>query len=246
MKNKRANRAVLITGSTSGIGRAMSEKFASEGWDLICHYHASETKIKDLKERIIRYGVEFNSFRVDFLSKKEIARFLSQLKKMKIDSLINNAGTYVASRHFKDLTADDIIDTFMVNTFAPMMIASSLFAGMEKRSFGRIVNISSISAKYGGSSYSMHYGASKRALEGLTKTLAKEGSSHNILVNTIRPGVIDTEFHKRFPKDMDKRIAMIPMKRMGTPEDVAEMAYYLGSDRNNFITKEIITIAGGE
>ena len=92
----------------------------------------------------------------------------------------------------------------------------------------------------------MHYGCSKRALEGITKTLAKEGAAYNVLINTIRPGVIDTEFHKKFPKDMKSRIEMIPMKKMGTPDDAAYMIYYLGSEENRFITNEIIAVAGGE
>jgi 3-oxoacyl-[acyl-carrier protein] reductase len=134
----------------------------------------------------------------------------------------------------------------MVNVFAPMMITSKLFIGMKERRFGRVVNISSIGAKYGGSSYSMHYGCSKRALEGLSKTIAKEGAEYNILVNTIRPGVIDTDFHKKFPKDMRKRIEQIPLKKMGKASDVADLVFYLGSDKNNFITNEIVTISGGE
>lgn len=111
---------------------------------------------------------------------------------------------------------------------------------------GRIVNISSIVAKYGGSANSLAYGCSKRALEGLTKILAREGAGYNILVNTIRPGVIDTVFHRKFPKDMDKRIAMIPVKRMGRPMDVAGMVYFLGSEKNNFITNQVVTVSGGE
>jgi NAD(P)-dependent dehydrogenase (short-subunit alcohol dehydrogenase family) len=134
----------------------------------------------------------------------------------------------------------------MVNTFAPILLTANIFMRMKEKSFGRIINISSIAAKYGGSGYSMHYGCSKLALEGLTKTLSREGAEYNVLVNTIRPGVIDTEFHKKYPKDMEKRIAMIPLKRMGTPKDVADMVYYLGSDENKFITNETIAISGGE
>ena len=92
----------------------------------------------------------------------------------------------------------------------------------------------------------MHYGCSKLALEGMTKTLAREGAEYNVLVNTIRPGVIDTEFHKKFSKDMLKRISMVPMKKTGRPEDVADLVFYLGSNKNNYITNEIVTISGGE
>jgi NAD(P)-dependent dehydrogenase (short-subunit alcohol dehydrogenase family) len=80
----------------------------------------------------------------------------------------------------------------------------------------------------------------------MSKTLAKEGTKYNILVNTIRPGVIETDFHKKFPKDMKRRIGQIPLKKMGQPDDIADIAYYLGSEKNSFITNEIITISGGE
>lgn len=239
-------RNVLITGATSGIGREIAVVFASKGWNLFCHYHSSGKKIENLNKDVAEHGVDIHRLKADFRSKGDIRRFLSEVKKLDIDSLINNAGTYIAARHFSDLGLDDMRDVFMVNAFAPMMIASAVFARMKEKRFGRIVNISSIAAKYGGSAHSMHYGCSKLALEGMTKTLAREGAPHNILVNTIRPGVIDTEFHKRFPKDMKKRIDMIPMKRMGTPGDVAHLTYYLGSDKNSYITNEAIAVSGGE
>lgn len=92
----------------------------------------------------------------------------------------------------------------------------------------------------------MHYGCTKLALEGLTETIAKEGAEHNVLANTVRLRAIDTEFHKKFPKNMEKRVSIIPLKKIGTPKNVADMVHYLGSDKNNFITNEIITISGRE
>jgi len=140
----------------------------------------------------------------------------------------------------------DIHRTFMINAFVPFVISSAVFIKMKRNNFGRIVNISSIAAKYGGSAYSMHYGCSKRALEGITKTLSKEGASCNVLVNTVRPGVIDTDFHKKFPKDMQERIKIIPLKRMGQVEEVADMVFFLSSDKNTFITNQTIGVSGGE
>lgn len=241
-----SGKTVLITGCTSGIGKETAMRFAQEGWNIIGHYFSSEEKAKELKKTMDKFKVDCHLFKVDFSSRQEVHSFVERIKKFNIDSLINNAGTYISSRHFTELTMDDITATFMVNAFTPIVLTAHIFTQMKKRRFGRVVNISSVAAKYGGSSNSLHYGCSKLALEGLTKVLAKEGAQYNLLVNTIRPGVIDTEFHQRFPKDMKKRIAMIPLRRMGRAVDIAEMAFYLGSDKNNFITNEVITISGGE
>ncbi|MGR3220190.1 MAG: SDR family NAD(P)-dependent oxidoreductase [Candidatus Anammoxibacter sp.] len=244
--NKKSNLTVLITGATSDIGSEIAVRFAERGWDVLCHYFSSDGKANELKREIDKSGVDCNILKSDFSKDDQLIGFIDKLKDFKIDSLVNNAGTYVVSKCFSELTIDNIRNTFQVNVFAPIMLSSKIFLSMKEKRFGRIVNISSIAAKYGGSSYSMHYGCSKRALEGMTKTLAKDGAEYNVLVNTIRPGVIDTEFHKKFPKDMEKRISMIPMRKMGMPEDVAGLAYYLGSDENNFMTNEIVTISGGE
>lgn len=243
-KNSRKN--VLVTGATSDIGREIAICFAKAGWNILCHYFSSEIKARDLKKRIIDLGADCYLLKADLSSKIQLTNLIHKLKRFNISALINNAGSYVVNKDFSRLTLEDIANTFMINTFAPMLLSAHMFMQMKKKRFGRIVNISSIAAKYGGSSHSLHYGCSKRALEGVTKTLAKAGARYHVLVNTIRPGVIDTDFHKKFPKDMKKRIALIPLKKMGHPQDIADMAYYLGSEKNNFITNEIITIAGGE
>ncbi len=245
MTNKNLNKTVLVTGATSGIGSEVAIRFAKEGWNIICHYYSSEKRANKLEKVIKNLNVNCHRIKADLSLKDQLQGFVNKLEKFSIDAIVNNAGTYMVNKYFSELTVDEVSKTFMVNVFAPMMITGKLFIGMKERRFGRIVNISSIAAKYGGSSYSMHYGCSKRALEGLSKTLAKEGAEYNVLVNTIRPGVIDTDFHEKFPKNMEQRINMIPCKKMGTPKDIANMVYYLVSD-NNYITNEIVTVSGGE
>ncbi len=239
-------RRVLVTGATSGIGSETALAFARAGWNVIAHYSSAQSTAERLRLRIRRCKIDCLLVRADFTSSEQVASLIKTVGRYRIDSLINNAGSYVADRLFSELTFDDFQAALAVNVVAPGLLSAHLFGSMKERGFGRIVNISSIAAKYGGSARSLHYGCSKRALEGLTRTLAREGAPRNVLVNTIRPGVIDTAFHKKFPKDMEQRIAMIPMRKMGRAEDVAEMAFYLGSERNGFITNEVITIAGGE
>ena len=117
--------------------------------------------------------------------------------------------------------------------------------GMKKRKHGHIINISSIGAKYGSNINNIFYGVSKRGIESATKTLAREGAKHNILVNTIRPGVTNTDFINKLGKDIKKRIELIPLNRAMEPVELAKFIFYMCT-QNTFITNEIITIAGGE
>jgi 3-oxoacyl-[acyl-carrier protein] reductase len=199
-----------------------------------------------LRKRLLNLGSKFSTIQCNFNKKKELNCFLNKLKRVRIDAVINNAGSYIMQKHFDELKLEDLEKVFGVNAFAPILIISAIYQNMARRKFGRIVNISSIAAKYGGSKVSLPYGSAKMALEGLTRTIAKEGARVNVLANTIRPGVVNTEFHQKFKKNMTARIKLIPMKRMGTPEEVAELAYFLGSDKNTFITNETIAVSGGE
>lgn len=238
-------RTVLITGITGGIGSEIALLFATKGWNIVGQYCSSKEKANALARSIEKYDVNLKLLQADFTKERDARDFLANLT-MPIDTLINNSGSYYTMKYFSELTLEELNCTFMINTFVPLLLTSRIFLNMKENNFGRIVNISSIASKYGGSSHSMHYGCAKRALEGITKTLAREGAEHNVLVNTIRPGVIDTEAHEKFKKDMETRVSLIPLKRKGSPMDIAKMAYYLGSEENDFITNEIVTISGGE
>ena len=119
---------------------------------------------------------------------------------------------------------------------------------MKKSSGGKIINISSIAAKYGGSTRSLHYGASKAALEAVTIGLARAGAPHNILVNAVRGGYIDTPAQHRLSsqKDLAERVKRIPLQRAGQPEDIASMVVFLASGAGDFITGEIMSVTGGD
>jgi len=217
---------ILITGISSDIGRTIAEEFYNNGNNIIGTYNENAD-----------FTSMFNLFRVNFENGEKVKELIEiKLKKNKIDVLINCVGDYRKSNR----------ETFQINCISHILLSELVFEKMRKNNFGRIISISSIAAKYGSSLENISYGCSKRALEGIALTLAREGASHNVLCNNIRAGVIDTKFHKRNPKDMNKRKEMIPMKKLGTTEDIAKMAYYLGSEENQFITGETITIAGGE
>ena len=239
-------RKVFITGGASGIGRAVSLAYARSGWDVACHYRSNEAGAVALCAEIEALGRSCSLVVADLGNQEAVERLTRSLAGMELDALVNNAGAYSAQTHFTQLDYTLLVQGLSVNFIAPLLLSSAVFPGMKARGFGRIVNMSSIAAKYGGSAYSIDYGCAKRALEGVTRTLAREGAAGNVLVNTVRPGVIDTDFHRKFPKDMTKRTELIPMGRLGTADEVAEVVVFLGSERNTFVTNETLAVAGGE
>ncbi len=239
-------KTVLITGASGGIGRELSILFAKNNWNVLCHYNSSQKNIDNLEKYFIENNFNYYFIQSDFSNKNNIDNFIEEANRFNVDSIINNAGISIEDNRQHKIDLSKIMELFLINVFSVMAITKKLFGKMKNNKFGRIVNISSIGAKYGSSISSLPYGCSKLALEGITKTFAREGAEYNILVNTIRLGVIDTEFHKKFPKKMKDRVSLIPLRKMGEPKDIVEMIYYLGSENNNFITNEIIAIAGGE
>ena len=234
-------KVALVTGGSGGIGASIVETLHSEGYIVALQYTSNKNKAEEIKAN--RENIHL--FFCDFLSNELtlIHEVVEQLGR--IDCLINCAGVLANSSIF-DLKAKDFDEHFAINTRAPYLLSASAFEYMEKQNFGRIVNISSFVVKYGmGRNQSIQYAGSKAALETLTTGLSRIGAKHNILVNTIRPGVILTEMQKDRP-GLKERVEMIPVQRIGTPQEIADMVAYLCSEKANFITGETITIAGGE
>ena len=140
--------------------------------------------------------------------------------------------------------------TFALNVRTPFILIRQAFETMQASHAGRIINITTNSSKYGGSAGNLHYAASKAALDTMTAGLAREGAPHNILINSIRCGVIETPMKNRIPgysdERYDQRIQMIPLQRVGRPEDIADMVLFLASSSGDFITGQVIAVAGGE
>lgn len=237
-------RTVLITGITGDIGSAIALKFAQEGWNIIGHYCSAEEKKNKLVARLKPFKGAIIMLKADFADANQVQTLIKAVQKVRVDALINNAGSVVEKCDIEQLTYEKMFAVFSLNTFAPFLITAAIFKQMKKQRYGRIVNISSISAKFGGSLQTASYAASKLALEGLTKLFSREGAAHNILVNTLRPGVIATGFHRKFPKNVAQRLKLIPLKKMGQPPEIAKFVFMMVD--NDYMTNETLTVAGGE
>ena len=223
--------------------------FASEGATVGIHYHKNHEQAKSLALNIEACKGKAECFKADLLSSKPLNLIHNFIESFGgIDVLVNNAGGILGFKDFLELDETSWNETHRLNTQAPFFLAQQTFARMKEYGGGKIINISSIAAKYGGSSKSLHYGAAKAALEAVTIGLARAGAPHNILVNAVQGGHIDTPLQQRFAgeKDLKARIELIPLKRPGKPEDIAGAVVYLASTAGDFITGEIMTVAGGD
>ena len=230
---------VLITGSTKGIGFECAKYFMQNGFSVIAHYNNENDNLNTIKKNRMNECIH-----CDFNDDDAFNNFLQKVRSLGIEALVNNAGMYDFSKN-KSNRIESIEKLLKVNVIAPVLLSEAVMDGMKKRNHGHIINISSIGAKYGSNINNIFYGVSKRGIESATKTLAKEGAKHNILVNTIRPGITNTDFVKNLGKDIKKRIELIPLKRAMEPVELAKFIFYMCTE-NTFITNEIITIAGGE
>jgi len=236
-------RQVLITGASSDIGVATCKKYLAEGFRVIGHFNKGQNSFFDLVE----ISSNMRSLQIDLSDSHSVEQALSKHKDLlqKTDVLINMAAIFRA-KPFSDITATDIIETMNVNLIAALLFMRIITPEMIRRKWGRIVNIGSIGVKFGGGSRSFCYALSKHSLEFLPADY-KSWAANNVFVNTLRVGVTDTKFHKNDPsKDLNRRIEMIPAKRMASSDEIANAIFWLGSNQNTFTSGQVISISGGE
>ena len=234
-------KTVLITGGSRGIGRAMVELFAGEGYSVAFTYKNSETEAKKLAEYTGAIPIRADSaFEADVLA--AVRKANESLGS--IDCLINNAGVSSFSL-FTDLTLEQWNEHLAVNLTGAFLYSKAVIPGMVARKNGRIINITSM---WGitGSSCEVHYSTAKAGLIGMTKALAKELGPSGITVNAIAPGLIDTDMNKSLSQDDIKAIEdETPLMRIGRASEVARAALFLASDEASFITGEVMNVSGG-
>ena len=238
-----------VTGSSKGIGRAIALGLAEEGCDVAVHFNRSGEEAREVVERVEAAGRSAFAVRGDVSSAEDVRRMVGEIEDRfgRVDVLVNNAGGFVERRTFEDMT-EDVWDRIMaVNLKSVYLCSQAVLPLMQRQGGGRIVNISSIAARNGGSPSSIAYSAAKGGVSTLTRGMAKSLVPHNILVNAVAPGRIDTPLHEEFTPDERREEAAqaIPLKREGTPEEVVGAVTFLASRRASYVLGEVIEVNGG-
>lgn len=243
------DKVVLITGGSTGIGRASALEFGNSGAKVVVNYNSSKTEAEEVVSIITESGGEAIAAQADVSNAEDIKNLIGKTLDTfgTIDVLVNNAGGLLERRKIMDMD-EDLWDRVMnLNLKSIYLVTQAVAPIMIEKGYGRIVNVTSIAARNGGGPGSGHYSASKAAVSCLTKSIAKELVDAGIIVNAVAPGVISTPFHDRFTSDeARKHLANItPLKREGAPEETAWPIVFLASEYSSFILGETLEVNGG-
>jgi 3-oxoacyl-[acyl-carrier protein] reductase len=241
---------VFVTGGATGIGAAIVERFVTLGADVACCYNKSRGDAEALAARLNEHGQGI------FLAKADV----SELQEVKaaieatgahfgrpISILVNNAGDNINPTPVETMPEELWSQVIAINLTGPFLCAKYCIPGMKTLGCGRIINVTSISARTGGGPGSAHYVTSKAGLEGFTRSLAKELAPFNITVNGVAPGVVYTPIHERTntPESLERLRQTIPLLRIGKADEVARVVTFLASEDASFVTGEIVAVNGG-
>jgi 3-oxoacyl-[acyl-carrier protein] reductase len=241
-------KAALVTGASRGLGRATALLLARAGADVVVHYARNREAAESVAASCNQFGVRALPVRADMASSGDIAAMFRTVQKAftRLDILVCNAGIWkeAAIDRMSDKQLAETMDVNVKGVFACCREATRI---MKRQKSGRIILVSSTAGQRGEALHS-HYAASKGAVISLTKSLAPELASDNILVNCVAPGWFDTEMSRpslENPKERRAVLAAIPLRRVGTPEEFAGAVLYLASDLSTFVTGEILNVNGG-
>lgn len=237
----------LVTGASIGIGAAIAERLCRDGCRVVVQYHRHAAEAEALCKRLLAEGFCAMAARADVSSEQEIAALhdLVSARFGAVDVLVNNAGVALPQKVLQDVSSAEWDGLFSVNTRGMYLVTRAFLPDMISNQQGAIVNISSMWGVCGGSC-EVAYSASKAAVIGMTKALAKELAPSGVRVNCVAPGFVDTAMNAALSdEDRAAILAETPLLRAGTPQDIAAAVAFLASGEASFITGQTLSVDGG-
>lgn len=240
------DKVAIITGSSRGIGKACALKLASSGYKIVINYLKSKEQAEQVVDEIKALGTGAIAVQADVSQSKDVQNLfrLTMQQFKRLDVLVNNTG--IVEDAFVMMMSDSSIDKMLdINVKSYFYCCRNAVLNMMRNRKGKIINISSLSSIKGFPGQSL-YGATKGAINSMTRILAKELIKYGITVNAVAPGFVKTEMVESIPDDKkNEYLKMIPMNRFGETQEIAELVNFLSSDAANYITGQIFVIDGG-
>ncbi len=241
-----SGRVALVTGSSRGIGRSCALRLADCGARVAVNYRSNEAAAGETVESIQRAGGHADSFRGDVSKPDDVERLVGEVESAlgPIDLVVNNAGVFHSIPHDEE-TIDIWNETIACNLTGTWLVTWAVKDGMVERGFGRIVNVTSI-AGIRARPLSIAYAASKAGVIGLTKSIAEALAPHGVRINAVAPGLIETEILDGVEQErLDALIEATPLRRIGQPDEIADVVRFLLSEESRFMTGQTVVASGG-
>lgn len=236
----------IVTGASRGIGAATAAMLARHGFAVCVNYHSSADRANQVVSAIIKDGGKAIAVKADMGKEEDILALFAKVDEAlgPITALVNNAGTHGGICEVENITRDRLESVFSTNVYGTFLACREAVKRMKHNGGGAIVNVSSEASRFGGT-HIAHYAASKAAINTFTIGFAREIAPYHIRVNTISPGVIDTEMHQDSPPErIASLLKSLPMGRMGKADEVAELIKWLVSEESSYVSGAIIPVTG--